>query len=166
MLPDDFSQTTQFRTQVSVFGSGAEQRRSRWANPRTTYSFSFPSAIDAQIDTIYSYYVARKGSYESFWLAVPPGVTFLETVVDANSVILADATKPSPLNLTVKIDGVQLFGCTFTEATKTVNFPSAQTGVVDILFHELVLVRFAQDNLDRDYILWLITSQSLNFITI
>jgi hypothetical protein len=166
VLPEDFSDQAQFKTDLSTFDNGKEQRRSRWASNRISYGFSFPNAVDEQIDEIWDFYVDRKGSWESFYLAVPPGQTHWENVSGAGSVTLSAATKPSPLNITVYITGALYSDWTYSEDTKQITFGSNQTGMVHVDFYEMALVRFAEDIYSRNWMLYLVTSQSLNFITV
>ena len=166
ILPDDFSERSQWNTDLTTFDDGSEQRRSRWANDRTIYSFSYPSMVDDQITDLWNFYRARKGSWESFYCAVPPGITFAVTQVSGTSVVLSNAIKPSPSNITTKVNNVELFNCTFDEDEKKVIYPSPQTGDIEVTYYEMKLVRFVNDALDRDWILWLVTSQTLDFITV
>jgi hypothetical protein len=166
LLPEDFSEQSTWKTDVSTFDSGTEQRRSRWSSDRTTYSFGYPNAYDDQITTIWDYYRARKGGYESFYLAVPPALTYSESVAEATYVVLSSATKPSPANLTVRVDNSLLSGWTYTEAEKRINFDSEITGDVKVEYYELKLVRFLSDVASRDWMAYVVTNQSLDFITV
>lgn len=165
-LPEDFSDQAQFKTDVSTFGTGKEQRRSRWESSRKTYGFTFPNAIDEQIDALFDFYQDRKGPWESFYLAVPPGQTHWEDVVLADSIILTDATKPSPQNITVYIDDALYGNWVYTENDKKITFGSTQYGFVKVDYFEMKLVRFSEDIYSRNWMLYLVTSQSLNFITV
>lgn len=166
ILPEDFSDQAQWRTDLSTFDNGKEQRRSRWASSRKMYGFSYPNAVDEQIDALFDFYEDRKGPWESFYLAVPPGQTHWEDVSAAGSVTLSAATKPSPENITVYIAGSLYSDWTYAEGTKEITFGSNQTGMVHVDFYEMVLVRFAEDIYSRNWMLYLVTSQSLNFITV
>ncbi len=59
----------QFRTLVSEFESGKENRRSMWRFPKRTFSLIYRVArmTDAERNVLYEFYETRKGSYEAFW---------------------------------------------------------------------------------------------------
>jgi len=167
LLPDDYSEQIQYRTDRSTFDSGREQRRSRWAAGKTIYSFVYPQMIDSDITTIWSYYSARKGSYESFYLAVPPPQYHDEVVWEQWTLVLSGATKPSPSNITVRKEGHLYTDWTYDEATKTITFGTEQSGFwFRVTYYEMLEVRFLNDSLSRDWLLYLITNQTLDFITV
>lgn len=55
---------TRFRTLITPFESGKEQRRSKGV-PRRVWTMEF-SRLKAEGDEIWAFYVARKGAYEAF----------------------------------------------------------------------------------------------------
>jgi len=59
----------EFRTIVSDFESGAEQRRKMWRFPKRTFALIYRvmELTAAKRDAIYEFYANRKGSYEPFW---------------------------------------------------------------------------------------------------
>lgn len=62
--PANVQESIHYRTLITEFESGKEQRRSK-GTPRRRWSLKFrKDQVDA--DTIWSFYVARKGAFESF----------------------------------------------------------------------------------------------------
>jgi len=166
LMPEDFSEESRWKSDVSTFDSGREQRRGRWASDRKIYHYNYPNAIDSQITDLFDYWTARKGNWESFYLAVPPYLTHSETVSGAGSIVLTDGIKPSPNNMTVRLDGNLVSGWSYDESSKTITFVSPLTGSLVVTFVELKLVRFLSEVYSRDWMVFLVTSQTLDFIEI
>lgn len=55
-----------FKTLISKGESGRERRRSKASTARLTFKLIFNILINTEIDAIWAFYLARKGSYESF----------------------------------------------------------------------------------------------------
>ncbi len=59
--------TTRFTTEIVTARSGREQRRALWATPQHEANLSWPLDSAATVtDSLWSFYVARQGSLESF----------------------------------------------------------------------------------------------------
>lgn len=56
----------QFRTIVSTFDSGREQRRAKWSFPKYRVTLRYKANEHAESETIWQFYQARLGSYEAF----------------------------------------------------------------------------------------------------
>ncbi len=56
-----------FRTLVSGFESGTEQRRAKWNTPLHAFSLTFAMRKTRIIKEIWDFYVARKGAAEAFY---------------------------------------------------------------------------------------------------
>ena len=165
-LPETFSEQIQYKTDMSQFDSGQEQRRSRWSTGRTIYSYSYPNAIDSQITDIWDFYKSRLGSFDYFYLVVPPEETYTTAASGSTNITLTTATKPSPENIRVFVDDIETWDWDYVDASKRIDFDSPQTGSVDVYYYEMKLVRFANDVASRDWMIFLVTSQSLDFITV
>ena len=55
-----------FKTLISKGESGRERRRSKASTARRTFKLAFKILTNTEIDAILAFYIARKGSYESF----------------------------------------------------------------------------------------------------
>lgn len=56
----------EFKTLVSSFENGAEQRRNKWSQGKRQWTLVFDALTTAQIDTLYNFYTSQKGAYTSF----------------------------------------------------------------------------------------------------
>lgn len=57
---------TEFKTLVTDFESGKEQRRKRWAFPKRSVGLRFDSLSPDGFKTLWEFYQARSGAYEAF----------------------------------------------------------------------------------------------------
>jgi len=60
-----------WHTLKSQFENGSEQRRQKWLYPKYDVKISFEGLERADAKIIYKFYMARKGSYESFYFFDP-----------------------------------------------------------------------------------------------
>lgn len=61
-----FGKEIEFRTLVSNFENGAEQRRAKWSQGKRKFTVTYNAVSPANMTILYDFYVARKGSFESF----------------------------------------------------------------------------------------------------
>jgi len=65
--------TAQWKTIISQFDSGREQRRQKWVQPRFNMSLLYNLLEETDIRALWTFYMARKGSWEAFnvydWLS-------------------------------------------------------------------------------------------------
>ena len=74
-----------FKTLVSNFDDkGEEKRKSKWAYPKRSVSLQYKAASKSEAKTLWQFYQARKGQYESFvWFeSTGIGATAYNTYVD------------------------------------------------------------------------------------
>lgn len=57
----------QFSTLISDFQTGKEQRRQVWAFPKRLLVLQFETLLQTEIDILYNFFLARKGSFEPFY---------------------------------------------------------------------------------------------------
>jgi uncharacterized protein (TIGR02217 family) len=68
-------QTIQFKTLVSKFGDqGEENRKAKWTYPRRNISVQYSALSKADAQTLWQFYLDRKGSYEAFAFFESTGV--------------------------------------------------------------------------------------------
>jgi len=58
---------SRYRTVITQFDTGIEFRRRKWRFPRRSVTLKFPYITQEETETLWNFYVARKGSYESFY---------------------------------------------------------------------------------------------------
>lgn len=57
----------QFSTNIIDYGNKVEQRLSMWSAPKYEFPLNWKTLSTADMDTIMKFYLARKGSFESFY---------------------------------------------------------------------------------------------------
>jgi len=55
-----------YRTLISIFDSGNEQRRAKWTSNRYDITLQYNALTSTQADTIWDFFKSRQGSYEAF----------------------------------------------------------------------------------------------------
>lgn len=60
-----------YRTLVSEMDAGTEQRRSKWLFPRYDVFVGYNVLTATEMDTLWAFFVARKGRYGSFYVVDP-----------------------------------------------------------------------------------------------
>jgi len=61
-----FQETPEFRTLVSKFENGVEQRRSARNNPIRTWKLEFKNVSKSVYELILDFFIAKKGQFSSF----------------------------------------------------------------------------------------------------
>jgi len=61
-----YSYSPGYRTLISTFESGKEQRRQKWTAPRRRFHLVWNAISKSDADAIRAFFEARKGAYESF----------------------------------------------------------------------------------------------------
>jgi uncharacterized protein (TIGR02217 family) len=61
-----FTKEVEFKTLISQFENGVEQRRNKWSQGKRQFTVLFDLLSPTNMGYLYDFYVARKGSYESF----------------------------------------------------------------------------------------------------
>lgn len=65
------STTPEWKTLVSDFDSGKEQRRQIWTFPKRSIPLKFNALVEDYIDILYAFHVQQKGRLEPFWFFWP-----------------------------------------------------------------------------------------------
>lgn len=60
-----------FNTLIFQTSSGKEKRRSKWSVPIRTFTCNLRYNSKTDIDTLWTFYKARKGAYDTFWIKFP-----------------------------------------------------------------------------------------------
>jgi phage-related protein len=61
-----FTKTSEYKTLVSNFENGVEQRRAKWATPLKTWKLQWRNIEATDVSTIQTLFDAKLGSYSSF----------------------------------------------------------------------------------------------------
>jgi len=70
-----FDEKIQYKTIVSQFENGAEQRRAKWASGQRSWTLQFNNRTAADFDTVIDFVTAKKGAYSSFTWTNPNDAT-------------------------------------------------------------------------------------------
>lgn len=62
------SVTPRFNTLISTFDGGGEQRRKKLLYPQYDIAVKYPAISKTEAQTLWSFYIARAGSYEAFYI--------------------------------------------------------------------------------------------------
>lgn len=61
-----FTKSAGFKTLISNFENGAEQRRNKWSRSKLQFSLSYDLLSPSNVLILWNYYQCRKGSFEAF----------------------------------------------------------------------------------------------------
>lgn len=70
-----FSYGPSYKTSITEFDSGKEQRRQKWASPRHRFHLVYNAITKAQADLMVAEFDANKGAYTSFSWTNPADTT-------------------------------------------------------------------------------------------
>lgn len=63
--------TPQYRTLVTDFQSGKEQRRQLWSFPKRSFALKYGALDQSESDIVYNFFNARKGRFETYTFFFP-----------------------------------------------------------------------------------------------
>jgi len=169
----NYTSAVQFKTDVSSFESGKEQRRARWSTPLKVFDINFEVLDWDDMHTLYDFYVARKGSYEEFYFDGLHNIPISSEIVSTPSGLTYSVTlttppiKPSTLTVTLSTSGLTLtdngYGVLTGNGSGTINY---DTGALSVVFNSppgtTVLAnynfyyncRFSEDSLSFEMFTW------------
>jgi hypothetical protein len=55
-----------YKTLVSAFENGVEQRRNKWGQGKLTFTLTYAYLSTSDVTTLYNFYVSEKGSFTTF----------------------------------------------------------------------------------------------------
>ncbi len=61
-----YTKEVQYKTITSQFENGAEQRRNKWSQGKRLFTLIYNALTVAEATTLHDFFIARKGSFESF----------------------------------------------------------------------------------------------------
>lgn len=173
---EPMEETIEFDTKITTTKSGIEYRRSMRARPIYSVSVRHDKLTDATIDTLYNFYVARKGAYdpfmflypsslvrEKYYLGIGNGVTTtFKAPFKYNETTTFSLYKVSPENVTYEIASADYTITEGTDNVATVVLDSPMTAnwvvVANITSKPYIKMRFSEDSLTRQYFSALISS--------
>jgi phage-related protein len=73
----------EFKTLVSEYENGAEQRRRKWENPRRKWFLRFNTRIKSELVNIMNFFVNKSGAYQGFtWTNPNDGIEYFVRFVE------------------------------------------------------------------------------------
>jgi uncharacterized protein (TIGR02217 family) len=156
-----YSIEPQWRTLVTEFDSGEEQRRQKWLYSKYNVKLSFSGLSATAAGNIYEFYQARKGSYEAFHFFDYYSSTHSNVYVGTGDSTSLSFDIPGKQTSSRKIylNGNETTAVAYTTAAGTdgsdlVTFTGAPTStqIITTDFAGLLRIRcrFADDNLSKD----------------
>lgn len=151
----------EFKTLISTFETGNEQRRNKWQFPKFNILVNFNYIIKSDVDLIYNFYMLMKGSYTAFYFFLPYSQTITGLYVGVGDGTTTDFDLPgkSTSSRSIYINGVEEeTGFHFHAATgdggaDVINFDTAP-GAGDVITcdftgYQRIRCRFKEDTLTR-----------------
>jgi len=155
---------TMFKTLITAFETGKEQRRKKWAFPRREFGLNYKRVVRGSFKDIWKFYHERSGAYEAFWL-IDPSFDYwygeflgygngTQTYFDLKSV----STDQETLTVSVYVDGVSS-AFTFVSGSgqggcdRVIMGVAPETGTIvtaDFYGKLRIPARFLQDELTRE----------------
>jgi uncharacterized protein (TIGR02217 family) len=66
-----FTKSTEFKTLISQFENGCEQRRAKWSKGKHHFVINYNTLSPTELGTLFTFYEARMGSQEAFTFVDP-----------------------------------------------------------------------------------------------
>jgi len=148
-----------YRTLITEMEDGDEKRRAKWPYGLRNYTLQLYAYSKSNMDTIWDFYIARKGSYDSFLVKIPTEYEVSsETIGTGNGVrttwTLDEFPVDTSANFTMYVDGVEASASlsnNFDTEFSYVTFDSAPGDGLAVTgdYHIYFKVRFVNDRLTR-----------------
>ncbi len=148
-----------FRTDISEFETGKEQRKSLWDYGLRSYNLSVRYITESAMNTIWDFFIARKGASGVFWVKIPT-----EYAITTEAIGTGDAAEDefqldefpvdTAANFTLYVDGSPVAGTlannTGTEIAYATydDIPAGGTALT-ASYEFYFQVRFLEDTLTR-----------------
>ena len=108
-FPEDL--TSEFRTDITPFDSGKENRRKRWAFPKRTLPLKYENFPQEAYEALWRHYHKMSGDYSSFYFIFPTANDWPGELVAITTGGIATfdlrSLESDPSTLTVYCDGAQ-----------------------------------------------------------
>ncbi|RLA87311.1 MAG: hypothetical protein DRG40_00685 [Deltaproteobacteria bacterium] len=160
-----------WKTLITDFESGKEQRRRRWAFPKRKVRIKFSPLQETEARTLWEFYHARQGAFEAFWFVWPYADRWTDEYVGTGDGSTTTWDLPSvdtdPDTVQVYVDGLSV-SFTFLEGGGQAGADRVQLAVApeegevvtaDFEGKLRIKARFAADNLTKElfkYAAWTI----------
>ena len=161
-----------FKTLITPMESGLERRRAKWTYGLRSYRLKLFAYTKSDMDTVWDFYIARKGAYDTFIVKIPTEYTVTtEAIGTGDGVATQFMLDEFPVDttagtFTMYVDSVEATATlsnNFSGEFSYVTFSSAPanekaiTGDYEFCFR----VRFAEDNLTRELLAYQLLSAGI-----
>jgi len=144
------NRSTEWRTEISTFEDGSEQRRSKWSAARREFNLRLNPWSDQKTQEIWDFFNARKGAYEGFNFYQNIFWQYVNTGDDATKIYTVHEAAYVALSTVMYLDGVATTA--FAETTPasgivtfTDNVPNGV--VIRADYKHSIAMRFVNDTL-------------------
>lgn len=157
-VPDtaDVDPTTQFRTLVSAFEDGSEQRRKKWSTPKKSFALSYKTIDREQRKDMDDFFRARFGRFDNFYYEHDGDSPILNQEIlgtgdGSTTLFQLDSFPVVPLSETIDLNGVPQTRVTdyaINDTTGAITFVSPPGGGVVVstdVYRFFYIVRFSED---------------------
>jgi len=169
-------QSINFRTDIFEAETGIEQRAALWDVGLRSYSLSVQFLTQTDMNTIWDFYIARKGAYEAFWVKIPTEFQVsYESIGTGDGKTVAFLLDEFPVdvsdNYTIYATGESVAGTMSNNtATEKSYFTfSIAPGVGKALHADYEFyfnVRFAEDNMTRKLMAYQLLNADLKLVEV
>ena len=153
------TESIRFKTYKTEFESGRKRTSSQWDKGLREFRLNLKFLTESEMNTIWDFYVARKGAYESFLIKMSHEYEITAEAIGSGNGVLTDFTLDEfPVDassITLYDDGVEVAGSVannFSSESATATYTAAPSGVLTADYDFYFLVRFAEDELSREMI--------------
>jgi len=165
-----------FKTLVSDFESGKEQRRKRWAFPKRRFTIPYNAIDPDETDVLWKFYQERSGAYEAFWFIYPLRKKWYGEYLGVGNGTQVTFDLPSYQTESVYVykDGVYSYW-TFIDGGGQAGADRVEMGVTpedgtiltaDIDGQLRLPMRFEQDNLSEELFDYLLSRSQISLIEV
>ena len=162
----------EFSTLVFQADSGKEKRRAKWSRPVRTISCSLNNQSETGIGLIWSFFKARQGKYDSFWVKFPTSYkvtaeavgtgTGSQTAFNLDYFPVDPATLKVYVNGVLRTTGVSVVNDLTNEVATITLSPAPGVGAVVTADYEYYIqVRFDDDKLSKELVQFKLYSTGL-----
>lgn len=165
-------ETIGFKTLITEMKSGVERRRAKWTYGLRAYRMKLFAYTQSSMNTIWDFYIARKGAYDTFIVKIPTEYIITgEAIGTGNGVRTEFVLDEFPVDttngtFTMYVDGSSVSATlsnNFTGEISYVTFSSAPTNTKAVTgdYEFAFRVRFAEDNLTRELLAYQLLSAGI-----
>lgn len=155
----DLEQAITFRTDITEFETGKEQRKALWDYGLRDYNLSLRWYTETAMNVIWDFYIARKGAYGNFWVKVPTEYSIISESIGTGDgketvFLLDEFPVDTAANFTLYVNGSSTAGTlsnnTVTEKSyATFSAPPAAATALTASYEFYFRMRFLEDALSR-----------------